>query len=405
MNAMHNIIRDARHIADMANDEVKPLGYKLISGDSHVVEPPNLYVDYVDPKFRDRVPRTEIGPKGGEVWRVNGIFDDKPYIVGIGSIASAGVDPKAIRMNEWKYEDIHPGCYDPKARVAAQDEDGVGAEILFPSMGMVMCNLDDIELRQACFVAYNRWLAEFCSYAPDRLFGLGQSGVLTIEQTVKDIQQSAEAGFRGMMFPLSPGTGFEYEDPRFDPVWEAAVAFRMPITFHIFTSPKESKAIAATVAGEENKGRHMAFFHHAMLRANQDVVSAFVWGRVFERFPDLKLVCAEADAGWVPHFMYRMDHFYRRHRFHSNLGDMAKMPSDYVSDNVYFTFQDDLIAMNVTDMLNPRRLLWSSDFPHSDATWPWSRQLVAYQSQNQTDEERRWITRDNHIECFSLPLD
>ena len=405
MNAVQNIIRQARHVADMANDKVEPLPYQPISADSHVVEPPNLYVDYVDPKFRDRVPRTEIGPKGGEVWRVDGIFDDKPYLVGIGSIASAGVDPKEIKMGEWKYSDIDPGCYEPSARIAAMDRDGLGAEILFPSMGMVMCNLPDIELRQACFTAYNRWLADFCSHAPDRLFGLGQTGVLTIEQTVKDLESAAANGFRGVMFPLTPGTEFEYEDERFDPVWEAAVALKLPICFHIFTSPKESKAIAATVAGEANKGRHMAFYHHAMLRANQDVVSAFVWGRVFERHPGLKLVCAEADAGWVPHFMYRMDHFYRRHRFHSNLGEMGKMPSEYVADNVYFTYQDDLIAMNVIDMLNPQRLLWSSDFPHSDSTWPWSQQLVAYQTQHMTDQERRWILRDNHIECFSLPLD
>jgi predicted TIM-barrel fold metal-dependent hydrolase len=146
----------------------------------------------------------------------------------------------------------------------------------------------------------------------------------------------------------------------------------------------------------------MAFFHHTLIRANQDVISTFVWGRVFERFPQLKLVCAEADAGWVPHFMYRLDHFYRRHRFHSNLGDMAKLPSERVFDNVYFTFQDDLIAMNSLDMLNPRRLLWSSDFPHSDSTWPWSQQLLAYHTQNMSDDERRWILRDNTQACFNL---
>jgi hypothetical protein len=118
----------------------------------------------------------------------------------------------------------------------------------------------------------------------------------------------------------------------------------------------------------------------------------------------LKLVCAEADAGWVPHFMYRMDHFYRRHRFHSNAGEMSKLPSEFVEENVYFTFQDDVIAMNSLNMLNPRRLLWSNDFPHSDATWPWSQQLIAEQTRHMTDEERRWIIRDNHIECFDLPL-
>jgi uncharacterized protein len=103
------------------------------------------------------------------------------------------------------------------------------------------------------------------------------------------------------------------------------------------------------VAGEENKDRNMAFFHHGMIRGNQDVISNLVWGRVFERFPRLKLACAEADAGCARHFMHRMNHFYRRHGCPSNLGEMAKLPDDYV----WFTFQDDAIAMNSFDMLNP----------------------------------------------------
>jgi predicted TIM-barrel fold metal-dependent hydrolase len=402
MNAVQNVIKDARHISEMANDKFKALPYKPISADSHVTEPPNLYKDYIDPKYRDRAPTTMIGPKGGTVWSIDGILDGKPYLVGMGSIAAAGIDPKEIKMDTQKFEDIHKGGHDPKARLAAQDRDGLGGEIIFPSIGMVLCNHPDIEFRQACFQAYNRWLAEFQSYAPDRLFGLGQSGAVSVEQTVADLVSIKELGFCGVMLPCEPATEFSYEDTRFDPVWEAAVALKLPITFHILTSPRESRAIVATISGEQNRGRSMAFFHHTLIRANQDVISTFVWGRVFERFPELKLVCAEADAGWVPHFMYRLDHFYRRHRFHSNLGDMANLPSQRVFDNVYFTFQDDLVAMNSLDMLNPRRLLWSSDFPHSDSTWPWSQQLLAYHTQNMSDDERRWILRDNTVECFNL---
>ena len=125
---------------------------------------------------------------------------------------------------------------------------------------------------------------------------------------------------------------------------------------------------------------------------------------MFERFPKLKLVCAEADAGWVPHFSYRLDHFYNRHRFHQKVTDMERMPSEQLSDNVYFTFQDDAIALNSVDMLNPRRLMWANDFPHSDSTWPWSQQLLTQQTAHLTEQQRRWILRDNVVEAFNLPL-
>jgi len=125
---------------------------------------------------------------------------------------------------------------------------------------------------------------------------------------------------------------------------------------------------------------------------------------VLERFPGLKLVCAEADAGWVPHFTYRLDHFYHRHRHHQNVDDMSRLPSDQVNDQVYFTFQDDLVALNSLHMLNPRRLLWANDFPHSDSTWPWSLQLLKHQTAGMSDEHRHQIVRGNAIEAFNLPL-
>lgn len=405
MNAQ-NIIKSSRHISEMADDKYEPLPYKPISGDSHVTEPPNLYQEYLDPKFRDRAPHMEIGPKGGSIYVIDGMNDGKPYTIGMGTIAGAGVDPKEIKIDEWKFEDIHKGGYDPKARVEAQDRDGIGGEIIFPSMGMVLCNHPDAEFKQACFTAYNRWLSEFQSYAPDRLFGLGQTAVVSVEQTVADLQKIKEMGFCGVMLPNDPATEFEYDDPRFDPVWEAAVALKLPIAFHILTSKKEAKTIVDALMNnrEQNRGRSMAHFHHTLIRANQDMISTFVWGRVFERHPQLKVVCAEADAGWAPHFMYRMDHFYRRHRFHSNVGEMSKLPSQWVADNVYFTFQDDIVAFHCLDMLNPKRLLWSNDYPHPDATWPWSNQLLAYQTQAMSDEDRRAILRDNHIACFNLPV-
>lgn len=402
MNAPTNLFKAARHVSDYQDEPFDPLPFKMVSADSHITEPPNCYVDYIDPKFRDRAPRVNTNEQGGHFFAIEGIYEDKPFNVNYAGVAAAGIDPQKMQMASVKFEDIYPGGHDGKARLADQDRDGVGAEVIFPSVGMALCNHRDPEFKSACFTAYNRWLQEFQSAAPDRLFGLGQTAVVSVEQTVKDVQTIKDMGFCGVMLPCDPCTEFEYDDPRFDPLWEAMVAMKMPIAFHILTSKRGAPPVRPDAP--DAKGRSMAHFHHALIRANQDVISSFIWGRVFERFPELKLVCAEADAGWVPHFMYRADHFYNRHRFHQKVPDMKRLPSEQIADNIYFTFQDDIVALNMLNMLNPRRLMWANDFPHSDATWPWSQQLIHNQMQHLTDEQKRWILRDNAIEAFNLPL-
>ena len=128
----------------------------------------------------------------------------------------------------------------------------------------------------------------------------------------------------------------------------------------------------------------------------------FIYGGVFERHPELKLVCVEADAGWAPHYIYRMDHFYDRHRHWRKFGDMEKLPSEYFAENIYLTFQDDWSAFRSVDMLNDKRLLWASDFPHSDSTWPWSQDVIAEQTKHLTPEQKTDILRDNVRELYKL---
>jgi predicted TIM-barrel fold metal-dependent hydrolase len=401
MDATETLQR-ARHVSDYAGEAPEPLAFQPISADSHVTEPPNCYRDYIDPKFRDKAPYVMRNAKGGDSFVIEGMADGKAYTISYGGAAAAGLDPKLMSMDTVKFEEIHKGGHDGKARIADQERDGIAGEVIFPSVGMALCNHPDPELKRACFSAYNRWLREeFTAAAPDRLFGLGQTAVTSVEQTIADLETIKEMGFCGAMLPCDPATEFEYDEPEFDPVWEAAVSLGLPIVFHILTS---KQGVKVRPDAPDAKGRSMAHFHHTLIRANQDVISTFIWGRVFERFPQLKLVCAEADAGWVPHFMYRLDHFYHRHRFHQKVPDMARLPSAQLSENVYFTFQDDAVALHNLDMLNPRRLMWANDFPHSDSTWPWSRQLLRSQTEDITDEQRRWILRENVIEAFNLPV-
>jgi predicted TIM-barrel fold metal-dependent hydrolase len=372
------------------------LDFKLVSADSHITEPPNLYPDYIDPAFRDRAPHVEKEEDGGEAYIVPGLAKK----IQLGLVAAAGIRPEVMRMDRTRFEELHRGGWDPKQRIADQDRDGVIAEIIYPSIGMVLCNHPDTEFKQACFWAYNRWLQEFVGAAPTRLYGLGQTAVTSVEQTIKDFEQIRAMGFKGVMMPCNPATEFDYDDARFDPVWQASIDLELPLSFHILTSGGNSKH----VFGAEQRGKKLANAQHLIIRANQDVIALFIWAGIFERFPELKLVCAEADAGWAPHFMYRLDHYYKRHRFHSNTGDMATMPSQQFRNNVYLTFQDDWSAFQQTHLVNPRRLLWANDFPHSDSTWPLSRHVLDEQTELLTKEQKRWILRDNTAELYKLDL-
>ncbi|MCB1742684.1 MAG: amidohydrolase family protein, partial [Gammaproteobacteria bacterium] len=125
---------------------------------------------------------------------------------------------------------------------------------------------------------------------------------------------------------------------------------------------------------------------------------------VFERHPDLKLVCVEADAGWAPHYMYRMDHACFTSRDDGILDGLSKLPSEYIKQNVWATFQDDWVAFKTIDLVNHKRLLWANDFPHTDSTWPESQRLLEKHAASLSETQRHDILRGNVIELFNLPL-
>jgi len=142
-------------------------------------------------------------------------------------------------------------------------------------------------------------------------------------------------------------------------------------------------------------------FAVGIIRSNQDLLSLLVYGGVFERHPQLRVVCVEADASWAPHWMHRMDHYYDRHRYMRTL-ELSRAPSEYFQEHVYLTFQDDWPAFQMTGLLNPNRLMWANDFPHSDSTWPWSRELLARHTGDVPQAERQRILHDNVAELYGL---
>jgi predicted TIM-barrel fold metal-dependent hydrolase len=399
LNPVHRLFENAP--PDASHNKLPD---RMISSDSHITEPPHTYTKYIDPAFRDRAPKIVKDSDGGDGFAVEGM----PVIL-MGGVAGAGIDPREIRRAGRRFENLHRGGWDPKARLADQDRDGIGAEVIYPSVGMVLCNHVDADYKQACMWAYNRWLhEEFVGYAPDRLIGLGQTAVRSVAEAIDDVHKMKEMGFRGVMLPGFPMTEEDYDDASFDPLWRAVVELDMPISFHILTSrsdgmpnvtsPEKAKKTALPWRG----GLYNAT--HAVLKSIQDIIGMFVWGRIFERHPELKLVCVEADAGWLPHYAYRMDHFYDRHRYWMKMGNMSLRPSEQLARNVYLTFQDDITALEMVGRIDPTRLLWANDFPHTDSTWPWSQPLLKAQTLHLSEEDKALILRDNTAGLYGIDV-
>jgi uncharacterized protein len=361
----------------------------IISADSHITEPPNTYVDRIDRKFRDRAPRLVRDPERGDLFVIEGLAKPVP----MGLVAAAGKPAEDLRVFGGRFEELHRGGWDPDARLQDQDRDGVAAEILYPTVGMMLCNHPDFDFKQACFAAYNEWIAEYASAHPDRLLGIGQTAMRSVADGIRDLQHIKALGLRGVMMPGNPALA-DYDDPMYDPVWEAAVDLALPLSFHILTSASDTF---------RPRGPKINAFM-SIIRGCQDIIGVFVFGGVFARHPTLRLVCVEADAGWVPHFMYRMDHAWERHRYWLTGGPLTKLPSEYFREHVYTTFQDDWVAFQVKDLCNIRRLMWANDFPHSDSTWPTSQAVLAKQAAHLTDEERDLVLHDNVAELYRLDV-
>ena len=361
----------------------------IISADSHITEPPECYRDNIESKFADTAPYITDMDELGDVF----VIDGMPAPVPLGLVAAAGIEPKDIKAQGVHFKDLHRSGWDPKMRKADQERDGIAAEIIYPTVGMVLCNHPDVPYKQACMEAYNRWLEGFCEGADGRVYGLGQTAVTSVDAAVAELRKMKESGFIGVMMPGEPGTEFDYDDPRFDPLWEASVDLNMPLSFHILTS--RGSGLDAPRGPKIN-----AFL--SIIRSCQDVMGMFIYSGVFDRFPKLKLVCAEADAGWVPHYMYRMDHAYEYHRYWMKAPPLEKKPSEYFRENIAMTFQDDYVAFQCKDMLNVRRLMWASDFPHSDSTWPRSQEVLSAQTAHLTDEERDWVCHDNVASWYGI---
>lgn len=365
---------------------------KLISADSHFVEPPNMWVERMDKKFRDRAPHTVKGLNGREgEWFV--CENISPMTVA--GFFGAGVPSQELADHNKKGFDQAPkSVWDPAYRIADQDRDGVQAEVIYTSMGMPLFGLDDAELRAACFRAFNDWATEYCSYDLNRLIPLGLITLEDVPAAVSELQRIANKGMRGAMIWAEPPDDRPYSHADYEPFWAAAQDLNMPLSLHILTA---RGGTGANFMSGRSFVLSIATLHHQIERS----IVEMVFGGVLEKFPRLKIVSAENDVGWMPYLMYRLDTIQNR------LGAMGglKLPmraSEYIKRQVYATFIADPVFVDSLHRYGPENIMWSSDYPHTAATFPRSQEIVTKRFGTLPEEQRRKIVYGTAARVYGL---
>lgn len=331
--------------------------YFLLSADCHVVEPPDLWEKRVDAAFRHRLPRQEVDEQGVK-WQV--IEGHRPTRIA------------DIKLEGEDLERSKAGSRDPDERLRDHARDGIDAELIYPTFGLMMWASPDVELHKQMSRVYNDWAAEVFRDHMDRMAPAGTIAPLDIEWSVQEIHRLKELGFKHVMFPVQPGKNEKgrllgYNLPMFDPLYAAMEEVSLPISFHVGTG-KDPR----TSGGDG--GAVINYVWNALTPAIEPVVQLCSSGAL-ERHPSLRFVTVEAGIGWIPWTMHVMDEAYHKHHMWA-FPKLSMLPSEYWKRQGFATFQDDPIGMELLDRMGPDRLMWGNDYPHHEGTWPHSDEAI-----------------------------
>jgi predicted TIM-barrel fold metal-dependent hydrolase len=362
--------------------------YRLISSDSHVTMPDEAWQTYLDPEFRDRAPRIERTDEGD--FR---IFEGtRAPILGLGNLA--GKKPEEYSLNLRRLDDSRPGAWDPAERVKDMDIDGVDAEVLYVGGPL---QSQDAALRLNSVRGYNRWLSDFASYAPGRLLGVAAIPIDTPERAAEEIRfAAAQPGLASGYIPLFPSPTEDYGDPKWDVMWKAFLDADMPIGLHVGGRRPGTPAVNIY----ESAPRFMTGLVMSKLTM-AEAVSELIHGLVMQRFPDLKFVAVEGQIGWISFFQYYSDHLWEKHRYWTK-SELKEPPSFYFRRQVFATFMEDPVGLRERHHIGIDNIMWASDYPHSETTWPNSKSLTDEWSSPFGEEDKRKILWENAAKLYQL---
>jgi len=314
-------------------------GEVLISADSHVMEPPNLWKDHLPAGLQDRAP----------------VFPPRPA-VGTGMA------------------DHRPGGYDPTERVKEMETDGVSAEVLYPTLGLRIFGIDDPEIQEASFTVYNDWLIDYCNVAPGRLVGIPCLSCFNIDQAVSELERTNKAGLVGGLIWQVPHPNLPFSSEHYEPLWSKAEEMGVPIHLHILTGFDYS-AMSRDGDRKDPVEGHRGSVNHKLNSITNSLFDLIFTG-VLERHPKLNIVIVESEIGWIPFTLQQWDYYYNRF-IKERPVPITMPPSEYFNRQIYATFFNDAVGGQLLSWWGQDNCMWSTDYPHPNSPWPNSRDVLA----------------------------
>jgi predicted TIM-barrel fold metal-dependent hydrolase len=374
---------------------------RIISADDHIDLPwlpRDLWEKRVPAAWRERAPRvveTADGPYwvcGGDRWDLWG-----------GRRGAAGAQG-GRRLALERGGVLEPGVLRPTTtalRLADMDRDGIDATVMYGPIVPLL--VEDPELRKVCYRAYNEWLAEFCATAPERLVGVGLVPIDDPRAAAEEVRYLRKLGLRTGMF-LAARVERPLWDDGWEPLWTAAAECALPLGFHLGGG---QRTVAYSGPQAHHPGNMGVRVSTSTLQMDE-ALAAVIFTGALERHPGLRIVLAETGIGWLPYLLERMDDTYRKFvdapdywRAHGGLR-VTEPPSVAFRRQVWATFQTDLAGLRLLDVLGEDRVMWASDYPHADSTWPESRQAIAENFRDVPVGARRRILCENARALYGL---
>ncbi len=384
-----------------------------ISADSHVVEGPDVFAGLAD-RFGDDAPRVvHTDGKGDHI--VVPAQKGRGVNVGIMALAATRLDradplerkpghkpgtgtvedPEIKAYLTGGYGAMRPGLTDGARRGEDQDLDGLAAEVLYPGY-FTMFGMRNVELLVALQKNYNDWLHDQCATSKSRLHGLAALPVQDPDAAVAELDRVIELGYRGVIVASNAPKGRRYCDAEYDPLWARAQEAGLPVSFHVGCFSHIPSWL------KETSGRDPIAVYAGTATLIHDTLIDLMCRGVCSRFPELQFVVAEFNAGWIAHWLERVDQGWQREYGKDPTSSKAEPVEEIWKRQFYATIEDDQPALRTRDMIGEDRLMWGSDYPHTDSTWPCSADVLDEMFADYPAETRAAVTRDNVARLYGL---
>ena len=372
---------------------------KLLSVDDHLIEPPHVWTDRLPRKYLEDGPRIVQFPREGKPPMHQWVYEGRSY-PNIGLNAVAGKSPEEFGVDPVRYDDMIPGCYDPKARLADMDIDGVHAMLCFPSFprfcGTVFLEGTDKDLALLSIQAWNDFsLDEWCATDPARFIPMMISPLWDTQLMVAEIERNSAKGCRAVGLPDNPmNLGLpSFHTPHWDPVWSALEETNMTAVMHFGsggmpppTAPEAPFAVMVTLMGTTSMAAAIEL----------------VFSPVFHKHPNLKVAFSEGGIGWMPYLIERADYVWRKHKYYQNIHPTIA-PSELFRRNIAGCFIEDEVGVAMRHQIGIDNITWECDYPHSDSFWPKSRARAEEMLASVPDEDAAKIVELNARRWYAFP--